>query len=113
MYDYVKQKYGGKAKLCYMDADSFIPAGMRRFGTSFEGCLKVLTSGTYIGPSSYSQGTNTKIDDIIKNYFLDEIVLVLQFYFCFLQKEQIFKSFKWKRPQDVFETQSREVPGTK
>ena len=32
LYDYVKQKYGGKAKLRCMDADSFIPAGTRRSG---------------------------------------------------------------------------------
>ena len=97
MYDYVKQKYGGKTKLRCMDADSFIPAGTWRSGRpSFEGCLKVLTSGAYMGPSRDSQGTNTKIDDIIKNIFLDAIVLVLHIYFCFfLQKEQIFKSFKW------------------
>ena len=27
LYDYVKPKYGGKAKLCFMDTDSFISAG--------------------------------------------------------------------------------------
>ena len=30
-----------------------------------EGSLKVLTSGSYRGPSGGSQGTNTKIDDLM------------------------------------------------
>ena len=37
--------------------------------TSPEGPLKVLTSGTSRGPSGDSQGTNTKIDDLMKNLF--------------------------------------------
>ena len=36
------------------------PASTRRPG---EGLLKVLTSGTYMGPSGDSLGTNTKIDN--------------------------------------------------
>ena len=38
-------------------------------GTSREGPLKVLTSGTSRGPSGDSQGTNTKIDDLMKELF--------------------------------------------
>ena len=38
-------------------------------GTSPEGSLNVLTSGTYRGPSGDSQGTNTKIDVFIKKMF--------------------------------------------
>ena len=38
-------------------------------GTSPEGSLKVLLSGTYRGPSGDSQGTNTKIDDFMKKLF--------------------------------------------
>ena len=49
----------------------------------------------------------------MKYFFLEAIVLVLHNYFCFLQEEQTFKSFKRGRPQGVYGTQLREVPGTK
>ena len=39
-------------------------------GTSLEGPQKILTSSTYKGPSGDSQGTNTKIDDLMKKLFL-------------------------------------------
>ena len=38
-------------------------------GTSPEGPLKVLTSGTSMGPLGDSQGTNKKIDDLTKKVF--------------------------------------------
>ena len=38
-------------------------------GTSPEGYLKVLTSGISRGPSGDSQGTNTKINDLMKKLF--------------------------------------------
>ena len=49
----------------------------------------------------------------MKNVFLDAIVLVLHIYYYFLLEKQIFKSSKWRRPQDVYGTQLRDVPGTK
>ena len=39
-------------------------------GTSPEGPLKVLTSGTSRGPSGDSQGTNTEINDLMKKLVL-------------------------------------------
>ena len=39
-------------------------------GTSPEGLVKVLTSGTYRETSGKSQGTNTKIDDLMKKLLL-------------------------------------------
>ena len=38
-------------------------------GTSPEGPLKVLMTGTYRGSSCDSQGTNTKIDELMKKLF--------------------------------------------
>ena len=70
-------------------------------GTSPESLLKVLTSGTYRGPSGDSQGTNAKIDDFMKKLFFRSIrVLLLHIWFCFLQEEQIFKSSKRGRLRD-------------
>ena len=75
--------------------------------------LKALTSGTYKGPSEDFQGTNTKIDDFLKNCFSEVIVLVLHICFCFLQEEQIFKSSKRGRPREFYGTKLRDVHGTK
>ena len=44
----------------------FQPTGTLRPGTSPKGPLKILTSRTYKGPSGDSQGTKTKIDDLMK-----------------------------------------------
>ena len=91
-------------------------------GTSPEGLLKVLKSETCRGLSGDSQGTNTKIDDFMKKLFFGSnspCMTYLQRYyifdirFCFLQEEQIFKSSKRVRPQDVYGTQLQDVPGTK
>ena len=50
------------------------------------------------GPTGDSQGINTKIDDFMKNCFSEVIVFVWHIYFCFLQEEQILKSYKRGRP---------------
>ena len=80
-------------------------------GTSPEGLLKVLKSETCRELSGDSQGTNTKIDDFMKKLFFrsnSPCITYLQRYyifdicFCFLQEEQIFKSSKRVRPQDVY-----------
>ena len=52
--------------------------------------LKVLTSRTYRRPSGDSQGTNTKIDDLMK-IFLEAIVLVLHIYSYFYRKKKYSK----------------------
>ena len=98
------------------------PAGKRNLGTSPEGLLKVLKSETCRGLSGNSLDTNTKIDDFMKKLFFrsnSPCITYLQRYyifdvcFCFLQEEQIFKNSKRVRPRDVYETQLRDVPGTK
>ena len=79
-------------------------------GTSPEGLLKVLKSETCGGLSGDSQGTNTKINDFMKELYFrsnSPCIRYLQRYtfdicFCFLQEEQIFKSSKRVRPQDVY-----------
>ena len=60
-------------------------------GTSPEGPLKVLISGTYKGPSGDSQGANTKLDGFEKNCFSEVIVLVLHVCFIFYRKSKYSK----------------------
>ena len=48
-----------------------------------------------------------------KKCFLDAMIFVLHIYDCFLLEKQLFKSSKYGRPQDVYGTQLRDVPGTK
>ena len=82
-------------------------------GTSTKCPLKVLTSGTTRGPSGNSQGTNTKIDDLMKKLFLVAIVFGFHIYSCFLLEKQIFKCSKCGRPRDIYGVQLQDVPGTK
>ena len=49
-----------------MIIDMIIQPAHDVLGTSPEGPLKVLMSRTYRRPSEGSQGTNTKIDDLMK-----------------------------------------------
>ena len=58
--------------------------------TSPEGPLKVLIPGTNRGLLGDSQGTNTKIDDLMK-IFLEAIVLVLHIYSYFYRKKKYSK----------------------
>ena len=70
-------------------------------GTSPEGPLKILTSGTDRKSSGDSQ------EPIQKLIIYEKIV------FQSLQEEQLFKSSKRGRPRDVWGTHLRDDPGTK
>ena len=52
-----------------MISNCSLPARTRWPGDVPEGPLKVLTPGTYEGPSRDSQRINTKIDDLMKKLF--------------------------------------------
>ena len=86
------------------------PAGRRRPGDvpwrSTKGPNVQNLQGTFRRPLGHQH----------KNWWFNEksaIVLVLHIYYCFLQKRQKFKSYKWGRPRNVYGTQLRDVPGTK
>ena len=49
----------------------------------------------------------------MKKYFLEVMVLVFHMCFCFIQEEQLFKSFKRGRPRDVYGTQLWDVHESK
>ena len=82
-------------------------------GTSSEGPLKVVTSGTSAGPSGDSQGTNRKIDDLMKKVFFRCNSLCFTYLLLFLLEKQICKSPKQGRPRDVYGTYLWDVPGTR
>ena len=81
--------------------------------TSPEGPLKVLTPGTYRGPSETLWGPIQTLMILWKNCFSEVIVLVIHICICFLQEEQIFKSSKRGRSRDVYGTELQDVHGTK
>ena len=82
-------------------------------GTSPEGLVKVLTSGTSRGPLEDSYWTNKKLIIWWKKCFLYAIVLSYTSITFFLLEKQIFKSSKWGRPRHVYGTQLQYVPGTR
>ena len=64
-------------------------------------------------PQETLRGPIQKLMVLWKNYFSEKIVLVLHICSRSLQEEQIFKSSKRGRPQDVYGTQFLDVHGTK
>ena len=66
----IKMKRTDVKSNTYIDSSKEITQPTRDVpGTSPDGPLKVLTCGTSRGPSGDSQGTNTKIDDLMKKLF--------------------------------------------
>ena len=57
-------------------------------GMSPEGPLKVLTSGTYDGPSGDSQWTNIKIDDFMKKLFFRSNTPCIIYLFLFFYRKK-------------------------
>ena len=85
--------------------------------TAPQGSLKVLTSGTYRGPSEDSQWTDTKVDEFMKKLCFRSKSLVLHIYSCFLQERETFKNYKLRdavagRPGDQMVGRSTEVHRT-
>ena len=60
-------------------------------GTYPEGPLKVITSGTYRGPSGNSKGTNTKIDDFKKLSFRSNSPCIKYLFLFFTGRTNIQK----------------------
>ena len=82
-------------------------------GTSPEGPLKFLTSRTSRGPSGDSQGTNKKINNLMKKMFFRCNSSCFTHLLLFLLEKQIRKSSKWGRPRDVYGTHLRDVLWTR
>ena len=93
-------------------------------GTSPEGSLKVLTSGTYKRPSVDSWRTNTKIDDFMKKLFFRSDCPCITYLFLFFTGRTNIQKF-WTgtstgrlrdpvagRPWDQMMGRSKDVRGT-
>ena len=65
-------------------AEEFSQPTHDALGKSSEVPLMVLTSGIYKGPSEDFQGTNTKIDDLMKNLFFRSNSPCITYLFLFL-----------------------------
>ena len=66
--------------------------------TSREGPLKVLTTGTSRGPSRDCNGTNIKIDDLMKKLFFRCNSPCFTHLSLIFTGKKIFKSSKWGPP---------------
>ena len=68
-HDYVKQKYGEKAKLCYMDTDSFL-VYIKTDG-SYEGILEDVVTNFFTWNYELNRplpkGKNRKVIDVMKD----------------------------------------------
>ena len=82
-------------------------------GTSPEGPLKVLTSGTYRGPFRGISEDSSKFDDFIEKLLFRSNSPCITYLFLFFTEEKMFKRSKRGRPWDVYRTQLRDVHGTK
>ena len=91
--------------------------------TSPEDSLKVLTSGTLMGNSEDSQGTNTEIYDLMIKLYSRTIVLVLHTYPCSLLENKYSNVLNGTsarrlrdpvagRPEDQMIGRSTDVHGT-
>ena len=71
----------------------FQSTGTLRPGTSPKGPLKILTSRTYKGPSGDSQGTKTKIDDLMKKLIFRSNSPYITCLFPFLTRRRSIQKF--------------------
>ena len=76
-----------------MISNGSLPASTRQPGDVPEGPLKVLTPGTCEGPSGDSQGTNTKVDDLMKKIFFRRNSPCITYLFLFFTERANIQKF--------------------
>ena len=92
----------GIAILSIHDVDLSQPA-RNVVGTSPEGPIKVLTFRELLKDQQ-------KIDNLMKKVFFKCNSPCFTHIYCFLLEKQIFKSFQWGHPLDIYGTQLWDVP---